>query len=264
MTVKLDMTNEAYHLEPSLSASGAKTIAMGSPAEYKYGEFKSSPAFDVGTATHTLVFEPQHAESIWCGPETRRGLDWKRKKLEAEEAGALLLTEADYRLAADMAEAVRSNRAAAELLSGDLVCEASIFSKDPSTGVEMRCRPDGWRRDIGALIDLKTTIASDPEGFAKQCANLGYHIQDQFYRRCMENAGFEVDRFCFIAVQKSRPHLVGVYELDFASLDEGKAAVQYALEKYRKASESNEWGYDFGDLKTIQLPRYSFKFSQVD
>ena len=120
VTVKLDMTNEAYHLEPSLSASGAKTIALGSPAEYMYGEFKSSPAFDVGTATHTLVFEPQNAESIWCGPETRRGLDWKRKKLEAEEAGALLLTEADYRLAADMAEAVRSNRAAAELLSGDL------------------------------------------------------------------------------------------------------------------------------------------------
>jgi hypothetical protein len=182
MTVKLDMTNEAYHFEPSLSASGAKKIALGSLAEFKYGEFKSNPAFDTGTATHTMVFEPHNAENIWCGPETRRGLDWKRKKLEADEAGALLLTEADYRLAADMAEAVRSNRAAADLLSGDLVCEASIFSKDPSTGVEMRCRPDGWRRDIGALIDLKTTIASDPEGFAKQCANLGYHIQDQFYR----------------------------------------------------------------------------------
>ena len=85
-----------------------------------------------------------------------------------------------------------------------------------------------------------------------------------FYRRCMENAGFEIDRFIFIAVQKTRPHLVGIYELDWASLDEGKAAVQYALEKYRKASESNEWGYDFGDLKTIQIPRYSFKFSQID
>ena len=173
MTVKLDMTNEAYHLEPSLSASGAKTIALGSPAEYKYGEFKSSPAFDVGTATHTLVFEPQNAASIWCGPETRRGLDWKRKKLEADEAGALLLTEADYRLAADMAEAVRSNRAAAELLSGDLVCEASIFSKDPSTGVEMRCRPDGWRRDIGALIDSQDDHCVGPGGLCQAMRQSG-------------------------------------------------------------------------------------------
>ena len=129
MTVKLDMTNEAYHLEPSLSASGAKKIALGSPAEFKYGEFKSNPAFDTGTATHTLVFEPHNADSVWCGPETRRGLDWKRKKLEAEEAGALLLTEGDYRLAADMAEAVRSNRAAAELLSGDLVCEGQYIQQ---------------------------------------------------------------------------------------------------------------------------------------
>ena len=152
MTVKFDMTNEAYHLEPSLSASGAKTIALGSPAEYKYGEFKSSPAFDVGTATHTLVFEPQNAASIWCGPETRRGLDWKRKKLEADEAGALLLTEADYRLAADMAEAVpikpcsRGSSQRRSGLRGQHIQQGSVDRRRDALPPR-RVAPGHWRAD---------------------------------------------------------------------------------------------------------------------
>ena len=263
MTVKFDMTNEEYHLDPALSASGTKTIAMHDLATFKYAERKESTAFDVGTATHTFVLQPELSGEVWCGPETRRGLEWKQKKHDADEAGALLLTESDYKLAVDMAEAVRANKAAAELLSGDLVCEASVFAKHEGTGVDIRCRPDGWRRDIGALVDLKTTITSDPAGFARQCANLGYHIQDQHYRMTMEAAGFEIDRFVFIAVEKTKPHRVGVYELDHDSLVEGRHACQYAFEKFARASSTNEWGYDFGDLKTIQIPRYSFTFSQI-
>ena len=162
MTISTTMSNEEYHLSDALSASGAKTIAMKSLAHYKYAERKESTAFDVGTATHTLVFEPQHASTVWCGPETRRGKDWAQHKAEADANGALLLTEGDYKIAVDAANAVRSNKEVAKLLSGDLICEASIFAKDEKTGVDLRCRPDGWRRDIGALIDLETTIAPDP------------------------------------------------------------------------------------------------------
>ena len=78
MTISTTMSNEEYHLSDALSASGAKTIAMKSLAHYKYAERKESTAFDVGTATHTLVFEPQHAGTVWCGPETRRGREWTR------------------------------------------------------------------------------------------------------------------------------------------------------------------------------------------
>ena len=70
-----------------------------------------------------------------------------------------------------LAEAVRANTAAAELLSGDLVCEASVLTTDAITAVDMRARPDGWRKDIACLLDLKTTIDPSPEGFARQAAN---------------------------------------------------------------------------------------------
>ena len=263
MTINYTMTNEEYHLDKSLSASGAKTIALQSLAHYKYGERKASAAFDVGTATHTLILEPHMASTVWCGPETRRGKEWTERKAEAEANGALLLTEGDYHTAVRMAEAVRSNAAAAELLSGDLVVEASVFARDSIYGVDVRCRPDGWRKDIAAIVDVKTTIDPSPAGFAKQAANLGYHIQDQFYRRTMALNGFEIDRFIFIAVGKEAPHPVGVYELDWRSLEEGEAAVKYALEQYAGALKTDQWGYGYGDLQTLQIPPYSFKFTQA-
>lgn len=261
--IKENISNEEYHLDPSLSASGAKTIAMQSLAHFKYAKRKPSTAFDVGTAVHTLVLEPHLKSSVWCGPETRRGSAWKDQYAAAAEEGAVLLTEADYQVAVDMANSVRSNAAAMELLSGDLVVEASVFAQDKATGVDMRCRPDGWRKDIAAIIDLKTTIDPSPWGFAKQAANFGYHLQDQFYRRCMLNDGHEVDRFIFIAVGKDAPYPVGVYELDFQSLDEGAAGVQYALDKYHRALKTNVWDYGYGELQTIQIPNYAFNFTQA-
>lgn len=263
MPVKENISSEEYHLDPSLSASGAKTIAMQSLAHYKYAKRKPSTAFDVGTAVHTLVLEPHLKGTVWCGPETRRGKDWKDQYAAAAAEDAVLLTEGDYQIAVDMANSVRSNAAAAELLGGDLLVEASVFSHDEATGVDMRCRPDGWRKDIAAVIDLKTTIDPSPQGFAKQVANFGYHLQDQFYRRTMLNDGHEVDRFIFIAVGKDAPYPVGVYELDFQSLDEGAMGVQYALEKFSNALKTNVWDYGFGDLQTIQIPPYAFNFTKA-
>lgn len=269
MPIKVNMPVEEYHLDPSLSASGVKTIAQKSLAHFKGAQRKNTTAFDVGTAAHTFTLEPEHSSMVWCGPETRRGSEWKDLKKQADEEGALLLTEGDYRLASDMAEAVRSNAAAASLLTGDLLVEASVFSQIPVEGVkekhvDVRCRPDGWRRDIAAVIDLKTTLDPSPAGFAKSIANFGYHIQEYFYRAVMAQDGHEVDRFVFIAVGKEAPHLVGIYELDAQSLTEGQAATEYALSQYARARETGVFGYDFGELQTLQLPRWAFQFSQPD
>ncbi len=43
--------------------------------------------------------------------------------------------------------------------------------------------------------------------------------------------GIEIDRFIFIAVGKGSSLRGGVYELDWRTLEEGSAAVKYALKQ---------------------------------
>lgn len=264
MTVNYSMSNEAYHLDSAISASAVKTVAQKSIAHWRYGQRKASAAFDMGTAVHTLVLEPHMAKTVWCGPETRRGKEWTERKAEADANGAVLLPEGEYQQARDIAEAVRANKDAASLLSGgSLRVEASVFAHDALYGLDLRCRPDGWRQDIDMLIDLKTTVDASPEGFAKQVAQLGYHLQDAFYRRVMALEGYNIDRFVFIAVEKEPPFAVGVYELDWASLEEGEAAVRAALEKIERAQKSGSYDAGYGSLQTIQIPRWAFQHTSA-
>lgn len=263
MSIVYNLSNEQYHLDPSISSSAVKTVVQKSLAHWKYGERKPNVAFDLGTSVHTLVLEPHLASTVRCGPETRRGKEWKEAYEAAEAEGCVLLTEGDYRLAVDMAQAVRANPAAAQLLGGNLTAEPSIFARDEIHGLNLRCRPDGWRKDIAAVIDLKTTVDASPEGFAKQVANLGYHVQEAFYRKTMLLSDIEIDRFVFVAVEKEPPFAVGVYELDWRSLDEGKAAVEYGLELISKAQKAGDYGTGYGDLKTLQIPNWAFRFTKT-
>jgi hypothetical protein len=73
--------------------------------------------------------------------------------------------------------------------------------------------------------------------------------------------GHEIDRFIFISVGKEAPYPVGVYELDWSTLNEGDAAVQSALEQFAIAQNTGVWGYGYGELQTLQIPRWAFKFT---
>ena len=124
-----------------------------------------------GTATHTFVFEPDKADTVLHTDARANSNAYKELLAEAEAAGGILLSTKEYDVARRSAEAVRANPDAAELLSGDLLVEQSIFAHDAIYNVDVRIRPDGWRKDIATLLDLKTTVDPSPEGFAKATSN---------------------------------------------------------------------------------------------
>ena len=262
MTIDLNMSNEDYHALPTISSSAVKTVSINGLARWKFGQRKSSTAFDMGTAAHALALEPE-ADLVRRGPETRRGNAWKEAHEEAQSAGALLLTAADYDQAMGIADSVKAHREASKLLSGKPVIEASIFAYDPSVGLDLRCRPDAWRRDIGCVVDLKTTISASPEEFAKSAMRFGYHIQESFYRRVMALAGEPIDRFIFIAVEKEPPFVTAVYELDSNARAEADAAVDDALAQIASAQSSGIYptGYEDG-VTVLALPSWGFRFNR--
>lgn len=171
--------------------------------------------------------------------------------------GRIVLSPEQWDQLHAMAAAVHAHPAAGALLTsvpGE--AEKSVYWNDPTTGVLCRCRPDWWRED-DVLVDLKTTDDASPEVFAKSMANWRYDVQDPFYTDGVKIAtGRNVKAFVFIAVEKKPPYAVGVYVLDSASREIGRAMYQQDLKVYAECLANDNWpGY--GDkIQTINMPAW--------
>jgi exodeoxyribonuclease VIII len=96
-------------------------------------------------------------------------------------------------------------------------------------------------------------------GFARSVAKFRYHVQSAFYQQGLNECsitGFE--KFIFIAVEKSAPFNIGIYELDYEAIEQGVLEIARNLETYRICKETNRWGgYDTQCVK-LSLPKYAF------
>jgi exodeoxyribonuclease VIII len=252
----LTMTNESYHAHPSISSSDVKAVATRSLAHWKYRTYKASPAFALGSAVHALVLEPQK-NLVVRGPEDRRGAKWKDASLAADLDGKILLTEGDYDLAAEIANAVLAHPAVGSFLAdSEFVAEASFFADDGETGANIKCRPDGYIPHAGVVFDIKTTRDASPEGFPKELRNYGYDLQAAFYLRTLREAGFLAKKFIFVAVEKEPPYAVGLHVMTDRYLDHANERITRTLEKINAATIAGDYTTGWPMINDIDLPRW--------
>lgn len=187
-----------------------------------------------------------------------------RSRWRAENEGYTVLSVDTYEQLLGMRDAIMAHPAAAALLSGEGVAEASVYWTDAATGELCRCRPDWWRKD-GVVVDLKSTEDASQEGFAKSLVNYRYHVQSPWYLGGMV-AAFEAGHFpegwqrpkafAFIAVEKRQPYAVAVYVLDSESNEIGTRLMRADLDTLAKCRATGVWpGY--GDtLQQLGVPHY--------
>lgn len=256
MGIEYDITNDEYHNErPGYSSTFIKTTYLKSIYHAKNGS--SSIALstaDMGTAVHAIVLEPEK-EIVRCGPETRRGNAWKEAYAEAEAEGVTLLPEKEYHQVFDIAHALLKHPEAKDILTADdKICEASIFVKHPELKLDLKIRPDIFVPSMGVMADVKTTQSSVPSAFARQVFSYGWHIQGAFYKLCAELAGWEVESFAFLSVEKERPFTAHVHYLSPEVLDHGARIVERVLEQIARCEETQEWTPVWGTHSVIELP----------
>jgi hypothetical protein len=104
----------------------------------------------------------------------------------------------------------------------------------------------------GTIVDLKTCTDASPSGFARACAAFGYHVQAAHYL----NVTF-AERFVFIAVEKTFPYAVGVYELDAAAMAAGKEQCRIGLQTISDCRAINEWPGYTTTCDTITMPGWA-------
>lgn len=252
--------NEAYHASPGVSKSGLWSLYSKTPAHFRYEVRKEKKDFEVGEAIHLAVLQPEQFDvRVMRGPKDRRGNNWKDFVAEASNTGRLLLTEGDFDKALEVRDVVHADAwLNAMIVSPHSQVEYSGFWKDEQTGVMCRCRPDLYRPDLGIMFDLKSTRSAEPDTFARDVVNYGYHAQEAWYSDGYCGLGQSVEGFVFIALEKETPYCRAVYELPPSIVEEGRVAMRKALDTYAQCAAVDRWpGYPAG-VQELKFKPWSY------
>lgn len=261
-----DLTNDAYQADPveggSLSSSGArKLLAPGCPALYHYElTNRRAPTDDMtfGSATHKLILGAG-SDIVVVDADSWRTKDAKEQKAAALAEGKYPLLPDDFAAAKVAADAVRAHPLAAKLLrAGSGKPEQTIVWRDKETGIWCRAMLDWLPRKSRIAVDVKTCASASPDKIAKAVYEYGYHIQAAHYLDGMKALGLHDNpAMVFIFVEKARPHLVNVVQLNHLALEAGAHYARQARLIYADCKAKDEWpGYGH-EIELIELPAYA-------
>jgi hypothetical protein len=252
----MTITNEQYHADPAISASHLKAI-MQSPYHYwsRYVDPDRKPveptaAMKLGSLAHCAILEPDELLQRYgvCGARNTKAGKEQAAAMEAE--GIEAVTSSDMALALGMAAAVRNHPAASALLQTGKA-EQSFWWDDLSSGMRCKCRPDWYFGST--VVDIKTTTDASPQAFARSVATFAYHVQAAHYLAGLHGA----ERFVFVAVEKTYPHAVAVYELDDDALALGRTTRDNALDVIAGCQAANVWPGYSDTVQTLSLPKWA-------
>jgi len=256
MTVDYEMSNDDYHRHPGYSSSDVKDVASSTLAHWKNRVRKESHAFDLGSAVHAILLQPE-LNLVVEGTETRRGKDWTSMKEAADFAGKILLPKKEYQLAEQMAQAALFTPHVAELITDKHATkEASYFVREPVYNLDLKCRPDGLLSHKNLVFDIKTCQDASPKGFAKAVRDYSYDVQASFYKFCLELYGHTVDRFLFICIEKQNPFIVQVHTLSDEYLNHAHMRMIHTLKTIREADVTQDYSTGWPEVNTIHLPKW--------
>lgn len=233
-----------YADAPGLSISRLKMIE-DSPARARFGEFKETASMRAGTLLHTTLLEPHALEVRYMGVDlNRRGTKaWKALEEKAEAEGKTIVKLEELDTARRQRDALLRHPVAGQILTPAMAVEQSMWWRDEETGLLLRGRADGVRRDLRCLVDAKTAQSASQQGFTQAVRRYRYDWQDAHYREGMrEVEGWYPDTFVFVVVEPSVPHLVACYELDDATVSKAHEKIADARRQWLRCTREEEAG----------------------
>lgn len=266
-TLYINMPDSIYHTSPGISKSGLDRITL-SPAHYRYREPSEPSRFmAIGSAIHAALLQPDVFAAKYLqlrDVKVRTASEYKAAVKDWLHGADFVLTGPESDHIAGMQAAVDSSQHARELLGGnDGYFEASLFVKDPITGVLVRVRFDRLRED-GRIIDLKKTRDCRAEKFTRHIAEYRYHVQAALYSDALEWATGEPARaFVMLAIEDKLPHALKPYILDADAMREGRKQYRADLNRYAECLARDEWPcYDTAP-EFIGLPVWAMEDEEI-
>jgi hypothetical protein len=224
---------------------------------------ESTPALEMGIATHLAVFEPRrfHDEvAVWPEDYGRRyGSRWDTFQLECAASRKIILREQDHAFVERLASAVRSSPQAQKYLALDGEAEVPLAWTDPRTGIRCKSRLD-WLCEP-AIVDLKVVKDASPGGFGRAVVTYQWDFQAAFYSRAVEVARGKRLPFVFLAAEKAEPLVVQAYRVPEDVLERGAEKADELLSKLVELratwAQRASWpGYATTEID-LELPRWA-------
>lgn len=251
-----------YHALPGVSQSMLKVLRDQSPAHLRWKMDNPEPptaAQVLGAAIHDCVLLPDEFDDAWIrgieGDGRTKAVKEAREALAAEHPDATVLKPDDYDTCIAVRDSIAAHPKARQLLMGD--AEQSALWMDEPTGLLCRGRYDLLGHKTGTIVDLKTTLSAAREPFSRSIYSYGYYIQAAHYLAGATALGLPFDRFAFVAVEKSPPYAVALYELAMPAIEDGKRELAVLLDLYADCERNGEWPAYSPHVEVIDLPRYA-------
>jgi len=251
---QLKRVNQSMLSRFALSASHARHYLLDPP----------EPSRDqmVGTCGHYCILEPDLFDAlVVAAPKfDKRRTEGKQawKKFLEDHEGKEVLTQDEFDLCKLMRKAVLRHPMAKQLIEAQGANEVTACWTDPDSKFECKGRIDRMCLLYGytVILDVKTCRSSDTEKFMKSMADYLYHLQSAFYLDGLNILSPGDRRYWIMAIEKSPPYEVQVFEVDTATLEQGRLEYRTYLERYRHCLDTGIWpGYSTG-VVSIGLPRW--------
>jgi exodeoxyribonuclease VIII len=249
----------AYCALPGVRWSRLSHI-LDSPAhylEYLEREDTDTPARAIGRAVHALALDPvAFQRDFACWESGRRaGQEWLA--FATANRHKTILRPDDFVMASAMADAVKTSPLVTPYLTRGRF-EVPIRWKDPATGLLCKGRVDWIQPGTRTLVELKTARSIEMYAFGSDARRYHYPGQLMFYAQGIAaSLGWEPERIVIIAVEKSRPYDVGVFELDMGARQHGLSEVHEALERLAACERSEQWPGRYSVQQTLLMPHYA-------
>lgn len=209
----------------------------------RLGAFASDrkEAFRLGNAIHGMLLLGSRVAVYLGGRRDPRIKAYQEFQKQAAADGCIeILSAREHQLVCGVVDAIKRRDDVMELLFADGVKREQRIDW---TWMDKAVRSTPDARVPGKyVLDLKSTISSEPEVFRRQSLRFFYHVQAALYARAMEAAGEARPRNCIVvAVEKSLPRPVTVFRFGEGQLELGEKTLRLWFERLLSCEAANHW-----------------------
>jgi len=219
-----------------------------SPEYFRFRQDNPQPAtsaMKLGSAIHMDILQPaeflnHYAISPKFDKRTKKGkedfAEFTKKNMFKN-----VISESDYELITEISLRVFKDSLVKSLLKNG---EPEKIIQWHNENYDVNCKGmlDYYRESADMIVDLKTTQDASYNGFMRSVRKYKYHKQAAYYMDAVK-----AYRFIIIAVEKTPPFSINVFELGDDMIDEGRDMYNHELEVYKYCEENDYWpgaGFD--------------------